>query len=76
MHASNNNELIISTFTQKDIKKVSLFCNKSSINNRWKYYAKVQLQNGQTKVTKEVFGNTIDELLLNVKKEMNKLPKE
>lgn len=75
METNNYNEPITTNLKKLRIRRVTMFMSKSSLNNRWTYVSKIYLQSGQTKMVKEVFASSFDELQEFTKKEMNKLVK-
>lgn len=75
METNNYNEPIITNLKKLRVRRVTMFMSKSSLNNRWTYVSKIYLQSGQTKMVKEVFASSLDELQEFTKKEMNRLTK-
>lgn len=75
MESNNYNESITTNLKKLRIRRVTMFMSKSSLNNRWTYVSKIYLQSGQTKMVKEVFASSFDELQEFTKKEMNRLTK-
>lgn len=75
MKTNNYNEPIITNLKKLRVRRVTMFMSKSILNNRWTYVSKIYLQSGQTKMVKEVFASSFDELQELTKKEMNKLTK-
>ena len=75
METNNYNEPIITNLKKLRVRRVTMFMSKSILNNRRTYVSKIYLQSGQTKMVKEVFASSFDELQELTKKEMNRLVK-